>query len=153
MEEFFSWKTFAKVFQATCFDFCRFLFYWTAVTQSTKLSASKLASKPGFKVHLSKNRMHANAIWWMSDPSWVKCPPSSHSNDISGDTKAGKPSPPRRIEIVMLCLLIILWDESQTVSNRPLHNSSTTLNPTNSQQTITQRCKKHEKLLKISTFV
>ena len=37
-----------------------------------------------------------------------------------GGTKAGEPSHPWRIKIVMACLRIILRDESQTVGNNPL---------------------------------
>ena len=48
-----------------------------------------------------------------------------------GDTKAGKPSPPWRIKIVMACLQIIFWDEFKSVCNSPLRSYSPTLNPTN----------------------
>ena len=50
----------------------------------------------------------------------------------------GEPSSPWCIKIVMSYLRIILWDETQTVGNSPLHSSSPTLdlnnriNPTHS---------------------
>ena len=46
--------------------------------------------------------------------------PSSHPNYTSGGINAGEPSFPERIKIAMLCLRIILRDESQAVGNSPL---------------------------------
>ena len=56
-----------------------------------------------------------------------------HPNYSSGGTKAGEPSPPWWMKIVMGRVRIILRDQSETVGNSPLHCSSQTLNSANQQ--------------------
>ena len=68
--------------------------------------------------------MYANGIWC------VQYPPSSHLNYTSGGTKAGEPSLPGRIKIVMAYLRIILRDEFQTIDNSPLAQLQSDIKPT-----------------------
>ena len=53
-------------------------------------------------------------------PSWMQCPPNSHAYYNFEGNKAGEPSPAWWIKIAMVCLWIILRDESQTVRNSQL---------------------------------